>query len=273
VRADTDFAGKGVIVTGAAGGIGRALCFRFGQAGARIAALDRDAEGLRDLARDLEKSGIESFSQICDVTDAEQCAAAMASVTERLEGVDVLINNAGITHRSPFLETDLSVYRRVIEVNVFGALHCTKAAMKSLLERRGLIIVLSSIAGFSPLPARTGYCASKHALHGLFETLRCELADQGVRVMMVCPGFTATKIDRSALDGKGGLASHPWSPVGKVATPESVAEAVYRGARSGRRILVLSRVGRASRLVSRLLPGVYERTVTRMFRRDVNRKP
>jgi short-subunit dehydrogenase len=143
--------------------------------------------------------------------------------------------------------------------------------MESLLERRGMVIVLSSVAGFAPLPARTGYCASKHALHGLFETLRCELADHGVRVMMVCPGFTATKIDRSALDGKGGFASHPWSPVGKVATAESVAEAIYRGARSGRRILVLSRVGRASRLVSRLWPGAYERTVTRMFRRDVDR--
>jgi NAD(P)-dependent dehydrogenase (short-subunit alcohol dehydrogenase family) len=271
VRADTDFEGKNVVVTGAAGGIGQALCFRFGQAGARIAALDRDSKGLAGLIRDLEKSGIVSSAQLCDVTEAEQCAAAIASVTERLGGVDVLINNAGITHRSPFLETDLSVYRRVIDVNLFGSLYCTKAAMESLLERRGLIVVLSSVAGFSPLPGRTGYCASKHALHGMFETLRCELADRGVRVMMVCPGFTSTKIERSALDGKGGLTPHPWSPVGKVAKPESVAEAIYRGARSGRRIIVLSRVGRASRFLSRLWPGAYERTVTRMVRLDVDR--
>ncbi len=271
MRADADFAGKGVVVTGAAGGIGQALCFRFGRAGARIAALDRDADGLGDLARDLEKSGIEAFPQLCDITDAEQCTAAIASVTERLGGVDVLVNNAGITHRSPFLETELSVYRRVIDVNLFGALYCTKAAMESLLERQGLIIVLSSVAGFAPLPGRTGYCASKHALHGLFEMLCCEFADSGVRVMMVCPGFTATKIERSALDGKGGLTRLSWAPVGKVATAESVAEAIYRGARSGRRLVVLSRVGRASRLLSRLWPGAYERTVTRMVRLDRSR--
>jgi NAD(P)-dependent dehydrogenase (short-subunit alcohol dehydrogenase family) len=255
-------------VTGAAGGIGRALCLRFGREGAQIAALDLDREGLDALAGELREAQIETLVEPCDVTDPDQCARAIASVHQRFGGVDVLINNAGISHRSPVVETELQVYRRVMDVNFFGAVHCTKPAMQSLLERRGLIIVISSIAGRGPLPGRTGYSASKHALHGFFETLRCELADRGVRVMMVCPSFTATNIERSALDGKGNPTSRAWDTVGKIATPESVAEAVYRGARSGRRVLVLSGTGRAAYLVSRLWPGLYERVVSRMFRMD-----
>jgi NAD(P)-dependent dehydrogenase (short-subunit alcohol dehydrogenase family) len=268
VATESEFRGKTVAVTGAAGGIGRALCLRFGREGARIAALDLDREGLDALAGELKSAGIETLIEQCDVTDPDQCARAIASVEQHFGGVDVLINNAGISHRSPLVETELAVYRKVMDVNFFGAVHCTKPAIRSLLERRGLIIVLSSIAGRGPLPGRTGYSASKHALHGFFETLRCELVPQGVRVMMVCPSFTKTNIERSALDGKGNPTSQAWDTVGKIATPESVAEAVYRGARSGQRLLVLSLTGRAANFVSRHWPSLYERLVSRMFRVD-----
>jgi NAD(P)-dependent dehydrogenase (short-subunit alcohol dehydrogenase family) len=260
------FQDRVVAVTGAGSGIGRALCLRFGRAGARIALLDRDADAADAVARELQASGGEALAQPCDVTDPQQCSTALEALEKRFGGVDVLIANAGISHRSPCLDTELSVYRQVMDVNFFGALHCVKAALPSLLERRGLIVVTSSIAGFAPLLGRSGYCASKHALHGLFETLRCELAQRGVRVMLVCPGFTATNIERSALDGQGRLARHAQSRVGAVATPEAVAEAVYRGARSGRRLLLLSAAGRASYALSRLAPGLYERAMTRLFR-------
>jgi NAD(P)-dependent dehydrogenase (short-subunit alcohol dehydrogenase family) len=203
LAADGSFERKVVVVTGAAGGIGQALCLRFGRAGARIAALDRDAAGTDALAQALAKDGIEAAAHACDVTDPDQCRKAMRAVEERFGGVDLLINNAGITQRSRFVETELSVYQEVMAVNFFGSLYCTKAALDSLLARKGMIIVTSSIAGFTPLLGRSGYAASKHALHGLFETLRCELASQGVRVMIVCPGFTATNIEHNALDGSG----------------------------------------------------------------------
>jgi NAD(P)-dependent dehydrogenase (short-subunit alcohol dehydrogenase family) len=262
-----------VVVTGAAGGIGRALCLRFGRAGNRIGALDRDTAGIERLTGDLEAAGIETFPQLCDVTDPESCNGAIASVEERFGGVDILINNAGITHRSPFIETDPSVYRRVMDVNFFGALHCTKAAIDTLLERRGLVVVIASVAGFSPLPERTGYCASKYALRGFFDTLRCELEDRGVRVLVVCPGFTATEIERNALDGQGGPAKHPQSRVGRLAAPDSVADAVYRGAQSGRRMLVLSGVGRTAYLLTRIAPSLHKRVVSRLFRGGVKSAP
>jgi NAD(P)-dependent dehydrogenase (short-subunit alcohol dehydrogenase family) len=267
------FEGKVVVVTGAAGGIGAALCRRFARAGARVAALDRDAAGAEALAGELAGAGATAAAFACDVADAASCEGALRAVILRFGGVDVLVNNAGITHRSLFAETELPVYRRVMDVNFFGALHCTKAALGSLLERRGLVVVTSSVAGFAPLLGRSGYCASKHALHGLFETLRCELAPSGVGVLLVCPGFTATGIERSALGGRGAPASHPQSRVGGQASPEDVAEAVVRAARARQRLLVLTPVGRASRLLSRLWPAAYERVMSRALRSELAAVP
>ena len=105
------------------------------------------------------------------ITIEKECQHAMDAVIDARGGIDLLVNNAGITLREPFIHTRMTAYRRVMDVNFFGAIHCTKAAIESLIQRRGMIIVLSSIAGFSPLPGRSGYCASKHALHGFFDTL------------------------------------------------------------------------------------------------------
>ncbi len=264
-----DFRGRSVVVTGAGAGIGSAVARRFAASGARLALLDRDAAAADALARILVAQGGEALAQACDVADPEQCRAAFETVAQRFGGVDVLVNNAGITHRSPFLDTDVAVHRRVLEVNFFGALHCTRLALPSLLARRGLLVVISSVAGLAPLPGRSGYCASKHALHGLFDTLRCELAGRGVGVLLVCPGFTATGIERNALGGQGQPATHPQSRVGRQATPESVAEAVFRAAERGRRLVVLSPVGRATHSLFRLAPGFAERLMVRLFRGEV----
>ena len=267
---ERSFEGKVIVVTGAAGGIGRALCLRFGRAGARVAPLDRDAAGIEKLGRELAEAGIEAKPGTCDVADPAQCSSSLRAIEEQLGGVDVLINNAGITHRSPFTRTDISVYERIMAVNFFGALHCTRAAMDSLLQRKGMIIAISSVLGFSPLLARSGYCASKYALNGFFETLRCELADQGVQVMIVCPGFTATDIERNALDGSGGRAGYPESDMGRMASPEQVADAVYRGAISGKRLLVLSPLGRLIQVLSRIAPATYARAMSRRFRHELS---
>ncbi len=264
-----EFRDKIVVVTGATGGMGRALCRRFGQAGAKIALLDLHLEVLEIFARELENTGIQALALPCDVTDETVCRAAMQKIVERFGGIDVLINNAGITHRSAFEKTQVQVFRKVMEVNFFGALHCTQAALPALLASRGMIIVMSSIAGFSPLFGRSGYSASKHALHGLFESLRTELGDKGVRAMMVCPGFTATNIDKNALDGDGRPTIHPRSTTGKIATPEEVADAIYLAAVKNKRLLVLSRVGKLAYFVSKFFPAYYERAMARRLRHEL----
>jgi len=117
----------------------------------------------------------------------------------------------------------------VMDVNFFGSLYCTKAAIQSLIERKGTIIVIESIAGITPLLGRTGYCASKHALHGLFSSLRSEIRDTGAHIMLVCPGFVETNLQARALDGNGRVTTHPQSVVGTPTTAERVAESVFQG--------------------------------------------
>jgi NAD(P)-dependent dehydrogenase (short-subunit alcohol dehydrogenase family) len=267
-----DFGGKVVVVTGAAGGMGAAFSRRFARVGAKLALLDVDGDGAVRLAAELRGQKIESIGLRCDVSDEQTCRVAIDAVLQRFGGIDVLINNAGVTHRSAFSHTDGAVFRKVMAVNYFGSLYCTQAALPSLLERRGLIIVISSTAGLAPLYGRTGYAASKHALHGLFESLRAELAGSGVDVTIVCPGFTATGIAAAALDGDGSVTPHPQSTVGALATPASVAEAVFHAARRGRRLLVLSAAGKATWLLSRLSPALYDALMIRALRQELVRK-
>jgi NAD(P)-dependent dehydrogenase (short-subunit alcohol dehydrogenase family) len=252
-----------VAITGAASGIGRALALRYARSGARLGLLDRDAAGLDAVAAELAKRGTEVQAVACDVTRWEDCKSAIDSILDTYGGVDVLINNAGITHVSPFADTDVDVVRRVMDVNFFGALHCTRAALASLVARRGLVIVLSSVAGFSPLAGRCAYSASKHALHGLFETLRSEQQESGLGVMMVCPGFTRTRIESHALGGDGRALQAPRSVYGRQADPDEVAEAIFRAALRRRRLLVLSPVGKLSYAVSRVWPALFERMMSR----------
>jgi NAD(P)-dependent dehydrogenase (short-subunit alcohol dehydrogenase family) len=266
-----DFRDKVVAITGASGGIGTALGQRFASAGARLCLMDMDEKGALSLAGQLKDEGAQAIALGLDVTDEHACFRAVDRIIERFGRLDVLINNAGITHRSAFALTETSVYKRVMEVNYFGSLNCTRAALTHLIKCRGLIVVTSSIAGFAPLLGRTGYSASKHALHGFFESLRAELKGSGVKVTMVCPGFTATDIYKNALDGDGRPTTHPQSTVGRAASPASVAEAVFRGAVKEKRLVVLSGVGRLTWLMTRFCPALYENLMARSLRSELER--
>ena len=265
-----DFRGRGVVVTGGAGGIGRALGRSFGGAGAKIAIVDLPSSPL-DAARDeLESAGIETLALPCDITHREQVDISMTAARETFGGIDVLINNAGIVHRSAFVDTQPEVFRRVMEVNLFGALHCTQACMADLVANRGLIIAVSSIAGLAPLYGRSGYAASKHAMHGLFESLGAEVADQGVGVLMVCPSFVESGLEASTLGGDGNRVTRPRSKVGQLGNADDVAEEVLKAAKAGRRRLVLTPLGKTSALLSRIAPGLYERLMIRSLRSELD---
>jgi NAD(P)-dependent dehydrogenase (short-subunit alcohol dehydrogenase family) len=241
----------------------RAIALRFAQAGARIAALDKDAAGVASLEQEIARNGGQCLALPCDVTDAEACARAVAAAVQRFGALDVLVNNAGMSQRSGFAATDLAVIRRVMDVNFYGAVYCTKAALPHLIAARGLVVAVSSVAGYTPLIARTGYAASKHAMHGFFESLRTELAPLGVDVMMVCPSFIATRIDRNAVGGDGLPVRHAQVTIGDPLSPESVAARIYDGAVRGRRLLLVGRTAWAAWWVSRLAPRLYEKLMAR----------
>jgi NAD(P)-dependent dehydrogenase (short-subunit alcohol dehydrogenase family) len=268
--AHRDFAGRTVVVTGAAGGLGNALCRRFGEAGASIAVLDSDAAGAASLSAELRALGIVAQEFACDVSDAQACAAAISQAVTRFGSLDVLINNAGITHRSAFAKTDAGVIRRVMEVNFFGAVNCTRAALAPLVASRGLIVVISSVAGFAPLIARTGYAASKHALHGFFDSLRTEVENDGVEVLVVCPSFIDTGIAKHALGANGLPAQHTQKVVGTRATPAAIAEKIFRAACRGDRLLLPGATALLSWWVSRLAPRLYARLMADRLRAEMH---
>ncbi len=251
------FAGQTVVVTGAAGGIGAALARRFARAGARVALIDRDGDGAAVVAATLGDSSV--MVQPCDVTSLAECEAAIDAVVEAWGGVDVLVNNAGVTHLGRFVDTDVDVIRRVVDVNLLGSVNCTKAALPSLLERRGRIVVTSSVAGFAPLLGRTGYAAAKHALHGFFDSLRAEHRQDGLDVLIVCPSFVDTAIGDNAI-GPDGRPARPEARTGVKApmAPDDVAMAILRAAARRRRLLLVGRDARLSYLISRISPRLYE---------------
>lgn len=265
------FKDKVVVVTGAASGIGAAICQRFAAAGAKIGLLDMDDAGVTAAAARLRGAGADAVGIKCDVADEAECTSAVAAVIKRFGGVDLLVNNAGITQRSAFVDTNISVYRKVMDVNFYGSLNCTRAAIDSLIDRSGSIIVIESLAGLTPLLGRTGYCASKHALHGFFTSLRSELRDSGVHILLVCPGFVNTNLQTRALGGDGRVTAHPQSVVGKPTSAEKVAEAIYQGALNKRHLLVLTPVGKLAYWISRLAPVLYERLMARQVRGELDR--
>jgi NAD(P)-dependent dehydrogenase (short-subunit alcohol dehydrogenase family) len=260
-------AGKTVVVTGGGGGLGLAIARAFGRRGAQVALLDRDEIALAEAIRDLHAEGIDATAHGVDVTDAKACESAMAAIAAQTGGIDILVNNAGISQHAPFAQTDPAVFRKVVEVNLFGSVHCTKAALESLRSRRGRIVAISSVAGFAPLLDRTGYAASKHALHGFFDTLRAELAGDGVTVTVVCPAYVDTKIDAHALAGDGGRLEKPKRVVGRVLPPEVVAEKIVDAALARKERLLVSGVAKIAWWVSRITPGLYRRMMLASHRR------
>jgi len=265
-------AGKTAVVTGGASGIGAAFCKKFAAEGAAVACLDMDQVGVSRMEKELHDLGIDARGYCLDVTDEDACFSVLKKVIKDFGAIDILCNNAGITQRSAFRNTDISVYRRVMEVNFFGSLACTKAALESLIDRQGTIVVTSSIAGIGPLLGRTGYSASKHALHGLFESLRTEVSGLGVNILMLCPGFTRTNLQKRALDGDGTVTTHPQSKIGAEDTPEHVADRVLEAILQRKSMLVLTRNGKIGYLIRRLFPALYESIVTRKFSHELKNR-
>ena len=264
-----DFAGKVVVITGGASGIGLAVARRVARAGALCALLDMDEAALASCEQEFLREGWEVMVHVCDVSVRSQCEAAVGNVIERFGGIDVLFNNAGITQRSRFVDTRPEVFETVMAVNFFGALYCTKAAIHSIIGRKGMVIVNESIAGITPLVGRTGYSASKHAMHGLFTSLRAELKGKGVHVMIVCPGFIETNLQKRALGADGTVTDRPQTVVGSQETPKSAAEKIYRGACRKKRLLVLTFMGKLGFFVHKFAPGYYENKMARMFEAEL----
>ncbi len=193
----------------------------------------------------------------CDITQPEACADVFRRIAAD-GAVDVLVNNAGITSLARFVDETPAQLRRVMEVNFFGAVNCTQAALPGLIAARGQIVAVSSVAGFAPLYGRTAYSASKHALHGFFDSLRSELVDDGVAVTLVCPSFIDTNIQAHAGDtARKAIGSS------EVMSPALASRHIVRAVASRTREIHLGRDAKLSYLLSRVAPALFERAMRR----------
>ena len=252
-----------VLITGAASGLGWALAQACHARGDSLLLTDIDAAGLAARVVELGSERVEALSG--DITDPALHHQLVDACRTAFGRLDLLINNAGITHRSPTLLTTPAVLRKVMAVDYHAPLELTLAAAGLLRESRGRVVAIGSMAGWMPVLGRAGYCAAKSALAQSFEVLRAELAQDGMGLLMVYPSFLDTPIDRNALGGDGQPAGHARSTIGSVRSAAWMAEEILKALESGRQRLFPDRGSWLASLLWRIAPGLYYRQMSRRF--------
>ncbi|EIM76905.1 short-chain dehydrogenase/reductase SDR [Nitritalea halalkaliphila LW7] len=263
-----DFKEKVVLITGGTSGIGFALAAKFAQEGAHVMISGRNEHKLEDALSRLEDMGLPVAGVLADASSKEDNAFMVDSCIKRFGGLDVLINNAGISMRALFNELQLQVFEQVMQINFWGTVYATKFALPHLLERKGILIGISSINGYRGTPARTAYTASKYAMNGFFEALRTEVMHEGVHVLVASPGFTASNIRQNALAANGAPQGESPREEEKMMQPEEVAEAIYQAALKRKRDLVLTTEGKLAVFLNKWIPGIMDRVVYRHMAKE-----
>jgi len=249
------FREKVVIVTGASSGIGEAVAREFARYGSKVVLAARNEARLYEIFADLKKLNYEAICIKTDVSIESDCKNLVDKTIEKYGTIDILVNNAGISMRASFVDVDLKVLHRLMDVNFWGTVYCTKYALPYILERKGSLIGVSSVAGFHGLPGRTGYSASKFAIHGFLETIRIENLRRGLHVMIIAPGFTSTDIRKHALTASGTEQGESPRDEKKLMSPEYVAKWVLKGIRKKKRNKLLTWDGRLTALFQRIVPS------------------
>lgn len=251
--------GKTVIITGASSGIGEAMAKVYADMGAKVVLGARNEEKLSALVEQIRAKGGEAAYCATDVTKPEECKRLVETAVETFGGVDILICNAGISMRAIFDDVELSVLHRLMDVNFWGTVYCTKYALPYLQASHGSLVGISSVAGLHGLPGRTGYSASKFAMTGFLETVRIENLKKGLHVMVACPGFTASNVRFSALVADGSQQGSTPREEGKMMTPEQVARIVARGIAKHKRLCLMEIEGRATHFVKKFAPAFLDK--------------
>ncbi|HZH95080.1 MAG TPA: SDR family oxidoreductase [Flavisolibacter sp.] len=257
------FRNKVVAVTGGTDGIGAALVHLLLLKGAKVATCGRNHDKLYRVQSEFASYPLHTV--VADVSNENDCRHFIESALTVFGGIDILINNAGISMRALFKDSSVDVIRNVMEINFFGAVYCTHFALNSIIERQGTIVGVSSIAGYRGLPGRSGYSASKFALQGWLESIRTELMADGVNVMWVCPGFTTSNIRNVALNDKGKPQGESPMDEGKMMSADECAQHILDAIEEKRRTLVLTFTGKRTVLMNKFFPRLADRLVQKFF--------
>ena len=250
---------KVVIITGASSGIGWATSIQYLSEGYKVVLASRTIEQ-KDLSN-IKKYEPNYLAVNTDVSIESECENLISKTIEKFDRIDILINNAGISMRALFINTKIDVLRRLMDVNFWGAVYCTKFALTQLIKNKGSVVVVSSIAGFKGLPARVGYSASKYALHGFVDVLRNENLKTGLHVMLFAPGFTSSNIRNTALLEDGRPQGKSPRVEEKMMSAEEVAKHLYSGVAKRKRQVILTPVGKATVLLNKFFPKFVDNQV------------
>lgn len=265
------FKNKTVVITGASSGIGLALSDAFASQGANIVLGARRYVELCVIAQDLEKRyGVRALAVQCDVSVEADCEQLVGQAMAAFGRIDVLVNNAGISMRALFADVELDVLKRLMDVNFWGTVYCTKFALPHILLSGGSIVAVSSIAGYRGLPGRTGYSASKFAMNGFMESLRVENLKTGLHVMLACPGFTTSNIRETALNKQGEQQGESSMDEQAMMSAEEVGRRIVEGVRRRKRTLLMTRQGKTAVWANKLLPAWVDKQVFRLFAKEKN---
>ena len=247
-------------ITGASSGIGEAVALALAQQGAKLILSARRADELQRVATQTGLPASDVLILPMDMTDTSSMPAHVETVRQRFGRIDYVFQNAGITQRGTVAETELSVYQRLMNVNFFGVVALTKAVLPLMLtQRSGHFVVTSSVAGKIGTKQRSGYCASKHALHGFFDALRAETHDAGLRVTLVCPGYVRTPISLHALAPDGQAHGKMDDNQTRGMAPDEFTRQLLRAVSQQKQEVYIGGLETYGIYLKRFLPGVLSR--------------
>ncbi|SEE36604.1 SDR family NAD(P)-dependent oxidoreductase [Pseudomonas anguilliseptica] len=252
-----------ILITGAASGLGWELARAYHGQGCNLLLTDINAAGLSTRVNELGAERVIGLPG--DITDPHLHQQLLQACSERFGRLDVLINNAGITHRSPTLHTDPAVFRKVMAVDYQAPVELPLSALPLLRRSRGQVIAIGSMAGWMPVLGRAGYCAAKSALGQFFEVLRAEIARDGIKMLLVYPSFLDTPIEQNALGGDGKQAQHGRSTIGQIRGADWMAAQILQAQVQGRERLFPDRGSWLASLLWRIAPGFYYRKMSARF--------
>jgi short-subunit dehydrogenase len=264
------FKGKVVIITGASSGIGLATAKLLSEHGAKLSLAARNIEKLSEIVKEIDSAGGDAIAVQTDVSIQADCENLINLTFAKFGKIDVLINNAGISMRALFEDVDLNVIKQLMDINFWGTVYCTKYALPYLLQSKGSVVGISSIAGFKGLPARTGYSSSKFAMHGFLETLRIENLKKDLHVLIAAPGFTASNIRKTALAHDGSKQGETPLDESKLMPAETVAKHIIHAIAKRKRTIVLTSQGKMTVLLNKLFPAFMDKMVFNHMAKEPN---
>jgi Short-chain dehydrogenases of various substrate specificities len=253
------FENKVVIITGASSGIGLASARLFGSFGAKVVMAARSYEKLLELAPSVSSDLDRILCVKVDVSIEEDCRRMVEQTIAKFGRIDILVNNAGISMRAMFKDMELSVIHSLMDVNFWGTVNCTKFALPYLLESKGQVVGVISIAGYSALPARTGYSSSKFAVRGFLDTLRIEHLKDGLNVLVFAPGYTDSNVRKAALTADGKPQGETPLKEDKLMSSEAVAVCLAKALSKRKSQKILTFIGKATVIAHRLFPRLTDK--------------